>query len=416
MKGSKVEFLHRTVRDFLLAREMSDYLTAKRGVDFMVNLSTLRALVAVIRSQIPEYEWISDEGSLMDTALEYANEALEESTVSTTALLEFLEDHYEQRTLEMGKSDFHYGYGIYLAEDVEDMLRKNPQNCQEDFAFRTKLITASVDKYVAIKLEESSRYFDNLSDSPLFVAVRIPKWTCGHTKIIAKLLESDHNPNEDGNNYAINFEWDSTVSPWCRFLQNTCDNQNEHNFSMAIEADLFTLFLKKGAKRDQRTATSTEGRNVSKLLSRLPGTCFIQVLFSYRCARKYFRQCLHMLEEFLRGRSNLVKMQFDEMILAMSHAFKNLSLQDIDIERLMFFVQVTKVMIRIGTDAGFDLDILIPDIQAMFTGFRGSLLVNMIQIKEKSDIHESSRRKRCAEVSEGISPRKLLRGDGPLDM
>ena len=120
-----------------------------------------------------------------------------------------------------------------------------------------------------------------------------------------------------------------------------------------------------------------------------------------------------MLEEFFQGSSTSgnAKSQFDEMILVMRIEFKNLAGRDVDVERMMFLVQVTRKMIQIGEELGVELDLLIPDIQAMFPGFRGTALVNMIRSRDKLEIQESSRRslKRCAEVSEGISPSKLTK-------
>jgi hypothetical protein len=42
IKGNRVEFLHRTVPDFFLTREMSDFIFQKGRSDFKVNLSTLK--------------------------------------------------------------------------------------------------------------------------------------------------------------------------------------------------------------------------------------------------------------------------------------------------------------------------------------------------------------------------------------
>jgi hypothetical protein len=50
VKHSKVEFLHRTVRDFLLTREMHDDLCHKAGDEFKVNLSALKSFLCLFRT------------------------------------------------------------------------------------------------------------------------------------------------------------------------------------------------------------------------------------------------------------------------------------------------------------------------------------------------------------------------------
>jgi len=80
VKHRRVEFLHRTVRDFLLTREMSDYIAERSGPKFFVNLSTLRAYTRMIKSGIPSVEWmLLDEDRLLMIALHYVNDALDES-------------------------------------------------------------------------------------------------------------------------------------------------------------------------------------------------------------------------------------------------------------------------------------------------------------------------------------------------
>lgn len=52
-RKDRVEFLHRTVHDFLLTRPMQDYLVQKAGPGYKVNLSTVKAFAFQFRCFLP---------------------------------------------------------------------------------------------------------------------------------------------------------------------------------------------------------------------------------------------------------------------------------------------------------------------------------------------------------------------------
>lgn len=58
IKEGRVEFRHRTVRDFLLTREMSDYLAHKSGSRFKVNFATLKSYIFLFRCWTQTTEWL----------------------------------------------------------------------------------------------------------------------------------------------------------------------------------------------------------------------------------------------------------------------------------------------------------------------------------------------------------------------
>jgi hypothetical protein len=57
IRSNRVEFLHRTVRDFFQTREMHDYLCHKAGSNFMVNLSTIKVYVFLFRCWLQNETW-----------------------------------------------------------------------------------------------------------------------------------------------------------------------------------------------------------------------------------------------------------------------------------------------------------------------------------------------------------------------
>lgn len=72
----EVNFLHRTVRDFLRLRDMSRFLAAKSPPGFSANLSVLRAFTAGIKTGCPSGAFLK---ARLRDAVWYASSATEES-------------------------------------------------------------------------------------------------------------------------------------------------------------------------------------------------------------------------------------------------------------------------------------------------------------------------------------------------
>ncbi|PTB62037.1 hypothetical protein BBK36DRAFT_61791, partial [Trichoderma citrinoviride] len=148
IKQNRVEFLHRTVRDFLLTKEMSDYICQKSGQEFKVNLSTLKGFVFLFRCWMRTAEWVdlADDEPYWRQGLKYANDALEECQESALMHLDAVEGLY-QGALGRSAADF--------------------VNVSADFIFRSEILTAGVDTYVLVKLDEDPDFFDNPFEWPL---------------------------------------------------------------------------------------------------------------------------------------------------------------------------------------------------------------------------------------------------------
>ena len=59
IKHERVEFLHRTVCDFLLTRELSDYLEQKSGQDFTVNLPMPKVFIFLFKKWVQSTDWLT---------------------------------------------------------------------------------------------------------------------------------------------------------------------------------------------------------------------------------------------------------------------------------------------------------------------------------------------------------------------
>jgi len=228
IKEQRVEFLHLTVRDFVITREMSDYLRSKSGHDSSVNLSTLKAFTFLFRSWVRSKDLMSlaEDEIFWREGLKYANDALEESKEAALMHLDAVEDLY----LDMSGSE---DYGIL--------------DFQSGCVFQSKLLSFGVDRYVYFKLKENSHFFDGVLELPLCEISDRHHWSQGHINIIVSLLKSSHDPNIGDRD-----------SPWGQFLQRACGKTEAHNFRKAIENGLFSVFLKHEARRVLPVSSNSE--------------------------------------------------------------------------------------------------------------------------------------------------------------
>ncbi|KAI1750291.1 hypothetical protein F4782DRAFT_548774 [Xylaria castorea] len=152
IRKGRVEFLHRSVRDFLLTREMNDYLHLESGPEFKVNLSMLKIYLYSFRCWIQNnHVALAEDQDLWRNGLTYANDALEEDTQVALALLDSVEDLYE-----------------HIPAGIDSVFL----NVSADFVFQSEILRAGVDKYVAIKLNENPELFDSCSKVVLIPTIR----------------------------------------------------------------------------------------------------------------------------------------------------------------------------------------------------------------------------------------------------
>lgn len=371
IKKDRVEFLHRTVRDFLLTREMNDYLCKKSGRDFMVNLSTLKGYVFLFKCWVQNTDWmhLGEDEPFWRECLKYANDAIEESEESALMHLDAVEDLYQN---------------ISGSNDSEFL------NVTPDFTFRSELLGAGVDRYVFVKLQESPTFFNSLFELPLCTTINQPQWSQGHVNIITKLLESGVDPN-DGD----------SESPWYQFVQRTCTKDDDddyyynYNFRIAVENSLFSIFLKQLARKDLRIhsrfsdiSLELMGDGITPATTQLdpkfPCTHFIMALFHHRYSHRFPNECFCALEDFLTGSPEEVKLQFDEILSTLQDKFKKLVTRTTEPGRLRFFARITQKIIVKGNQAGSNMEMLVPDLLALFSGGSGSALADMIRNKDNS--------------------------------
>ncbi|KAI8955798.1 hypothetical protein F4801DRAFT_176095 [Xylaria longipes] len=351
IRKGRVEFLHRSVRDFLLTREMNDYLHLESGPDFKVNLSMLKIYLYSFRCWIQNnHVALAEDQDLWRDGLAYANDALEEDTQVALTLLDSVEDLYE-----------HIPAGI----DSEFL------NVSPDFVFQSEILRAGVDRYVAIKLNENPDFFNPIFESPLCTAMKEFLWSQGNISIVRQLLESGADPNDQS--------WET---PWALFLQSTCQQKSDHNFTKALQNSLFSEFLRKGARIDVKVSLEYKDHALIGAedvdSSKLPITYFFLALFRYKNSHRLSRECIHTLEDFSSSNIELIKLEVAEALPLLQYQLAQFAMKPLEPGRLRFVAQIIQKLIPKWQLGDSDLKVLIPSILGAFPAATGATLSDMI--------------------------------------
>lgn len=411
LKGATVEFLHRTVRDFLFTREMSDYLAAKCGGRFLVNVSTLATHVALIERGVRAVAGRLDGRELLAGCMAYVADALDESQPKAMALLDVLNDAYLGQELcgAAAAEDGALPTGLELDLGRDDIFARgtNFRNDSATSQLRALFLSAGVDNYVATKLHESPCYFDDCVEPPLEVVMAAPQWSARHCRIVGMLLGAGHDPNGAG---CIG------TSPWEQFIWRTCAadcrGDDGDTFRMALDNSLFSLFIKHGAQTDirlsgKRDKTFERMRGERGLEGtkeeepRTPAVFFVNKLLSHGDAYLSAQAAMAALRDFLschpggggRGGSSHEEDQprgehiiapredLRDLVVALRVNLERLQVCDAKSQsamRLRFYAGVTGAIVEAGLRQGEDLSALLPAIQAVFPRSLGGPLARMV--------------------------------------
>lgn len=220
----RVQFLHRTVRDFLLTDEMTTYIASKLKSEFEASLAITRAFAAWLKTCPFELGVESGEGqklkSLLETMLMYADQASEEHVMETAVILDDLESAIVALTKKPGWLD--------------GQMRQDPLR-----VFRTCVVQGDVANYLRHKVQHDVLYLSALRRPSLYVAIRC--WPTP-TRTLRVLLESGEDPNKPSQLIPCH-------TPWCEFMRCCCgfSMTNVEGFQFALKQHIFQLFLEHGA-------------------------------------------------------------------------------------------------------------------------------------------------------------------------
>jgi len=251
----QIDFLHRTVADFLRTWEMSSFLAANTAPDFSPNLAILRAYTAWVRTaglEDPHFSLEHVSGgtseSNLDTqlgynvkkALEYAHKAEFEGVVPESSLDTAIDE---------------------MDHNVSALISNLPLTSRKQLLwpdvmhlFRELVLEVPLLGYLSRKLPQDPTYFFGFDGTALSVVLHRPdppptRWPVLATEKLRCLLQYAHDPNQQlpGTGLTI----------WTDFLSETMlesDNLGDLNsismgprFLAALKTGLFLVFLEHGA-------------------------------------------------------------------------------------------------------------------------------------------------------------------------
>ncbi|KAK5989405.1 hypothetical protein PT974_10924 [Cladobotryum mycophilum] len=269
MQDDKVDFLHRTVVDYLRTRGMSDILEAKSPSWFIPELSMLRAYLAVIKRDgyplsdtDPIKSW--DKGLCLrpfkrrEILYRYIGYALCYASV-----------------VERTNSQASYASFKIINEIESVFIQKHSADIKSDensrVIFREGVVQADIPNYLAFKLSESQGYL-KVFDYPailllLHTRIRLNRkkqngFSCSneHYKSLAVLLDNGCNPNETYYHPHVRGE----KTPWSEIFKSIRDwgGYDSIQFQWYLNTNIFQLFLEHGAHPN---ATVGGGETVCKV-------------------------------------------------------------------------------------------------------------------------------------------------------
>jgi hypothetical protein len=233
INDNHVEFLHRTVRDFLMTAEMADYLSSKiEPAIFTPSLSILRAYIAWIKHLPSTRIIIVGNYSLhsliskLERAIKYASISEDEDCSATEFLLDELE-----RSLQIS----------FKRADPGSATRYSEVTQAPGIVFRELILMLGTGNYVAKKLDQMPNYFSLFTIEPLQILFPIlsPDLSVSgkRPQILDRLLEHGLDPNE--------IVHSNGQTNWTRLVSRLVNNR--YDFISAVESGIFTVFLHHGA-------------------------------------------------------------------------------------------------------------------------------------------------------------------------
>lgn len=257
----RVEFLHRTVKDFVLTKDLEEYLRGKLPNDHNGFISIATAYLGFLKTtsqDTPLVAGIMRHGkglnsgpfiSHLNQALFYVSEALKAE--------QFASHNYQRTTALLDKYE----------EAIEAMVRAkhvtirgvNSQGCHPGLPFREELLKHNLTPYVEKRIREQPNFFNIFDESPLFAALTPMSLNSGESPApIAGTLDLILQRGEDPNVLprAGGSHLNEAASPWVLFARGTMSVFNMLSgplmfpalrWNDSLDNALFDLLLSYGA-------------------------------------------------------------------------------------------------------------------------------------------------------------------------
>ncbi|KAF4466114.1 small s [Fusarium albosuccineum] len=309
----RVEFLHRTVKDFALTKDVGEYLCSKLPVDYNGFASIAAAYLRFLRTARQDNPLVADvvrQGRGLNTgwfiahlnqALVYASEALsqtEQPGSSQTRQIEELLDEYEAAIESMVR------LGHLTIRGV------NSRSCGGRLLFREALLRHNLMPYLAKRIREQPDFFDVFDESPLFAALTPMSRNSGESPapvpgVLDILLRRGEDPNvlprQPGNLGASD-----AVSPWVLFARSTMSVFNMLSGPLMFPALRWNDFLKDATfGRLMSHGADPNKPLLDRLGARTVFSHFLDISLSKFLGEECYKDYLLTLDAFLRQGASL---------------------------------------------------------------------------------------------------------------
>ncbi|KAI0020425.1 hypothetical protein F4780DRAFT_372179 [Xylariomycetidae sp. FL0641] len=298
---SCVDFLHRTVADFLKTHEISKLLSQKSTSWFHPRISFMKTSLAIVKTQQCEKVGYR----LIDIYSHFTHElcrrACKTDSTTTSLFMPYLVDVFQQ-ACELDDNIDMSDMMDEVLDSVERTLETTPfftrdplengDTSQAKVLFRAVALVSDVPRYLSRRLSLNSAYFRHFAVPPLsLIAMPEHCYTLGK-ETTRLLLDCGHSPNE------VYQDWDSHnfSSPWQMLLEGC--SVNPGIFARSLQRHIL-LLLTYGADVNVLLGP----RANSTFMPRTAWTVFFES--SFRLPYAYLQStCLTVLDAFLeRGAS-----------------------------------------------------------------------------------------------------------------
>ena len=303
----RVEFLHRTAKDFVLTRDMGEYLHSKLPADYNGFISIATAYLGFLKTTRQDHSLVAGilrQGPGMNSGpfISHLNQAL----------------MYVSEALNSDQSDSHHQITTLLdayEEDIDKMVRAghvtirgfNFQDCNPRLVFREELLRHNLTPYIAKRLREEPNFFDIFDEPPLFAALMPMSLSSGESPapvptILDIILRRGEDPNVTPREPCVT----DAASPWVIFARSVMSVFNmlsgpcmfpARRFNDSLNNGILDLLLSHGANPNQPLL---DRRGAHTVFSH-----FLDISLSKFLGAECFDGYLRTLDAFLRAGASL---------------------------------------------------------------------------------------------------------------
>jgi hypothetical protein len=427
--NQRVEFLHRTVKDFVLTRDMGDYLREKLPANYNGFISIATAYMGFLKTTQHDHALVagimrqglgSNSGpfvSHLNQALKYTSEALKVDQLVSYHRITKLLNEYEAAVDRMVRVGHVTIRGF------------NSQNCNPRVLFREELLRHDFAPYISKRLQDEPDFFDMFDEPPLYAALTPMSISSSESPapvpaVVDIILQHQGDPNITSQAPSVS----DVVSPWVIFARGVMSVFNllsgplmfpALRFNDSLNNGLFDLLLSHGANPNQPLLNRRGAHTVF--------SHFLDISLSSFLGTECFDGYLRTMDAFLRAGAslsaptveeadseglgafgNLARPRPDESLLT-SYCTELKTLQTrlaADPERAAFISSVTEKLIFICSSSKEDLAQLAVAVSADFPKHIRDPLMQLVEC-ELGKQESRKRRRDLGEESPGAIVRRF---------